>query len=67
MYRPGGPELTFDEEPVVQSARLPAYEQALQDPADRSMQMLLQPPRNRRGQLRRRTLRSVLTREHAGT
>ncbi len=28
--------LTFDEEPVVQSARSPAYEQALQDLADRS-------------------------------
>ena len=36
MCRPGGPGLTFDEEPVVQSARLPAYEQALQDLADRS-------------------------------
>jgi glutamyl-tRNA synthetase len=28
--------LTFDEEPVVQSARLPAYEQALQDLTDRA-------------------------------
>jgi glutamyl-tRNA synthetase len=41
--------LAFDEEPVVQSARLPAYGQALRDLADRSYECFLQPPGNRRG------------------
>ena len=54
--------LTFDEEPVVQSARLPAYRTGAPGPGGPIVRISAAAARNRRGQLRRRTLRSVLTR-----
>ena len=55
--------ITFDGEPVVQSRRLAAYEEALRSLADRDVRVLLQPAGDRPGRIRTTRGRAALSRD----